>query len=67
MRFRLIDAMKAELSINRMCDLLNVSMSGYYAWKGRGPSKRQLDDMVYLAHIRTHFELSNRVSTMELS
>ncbi len=59
MRFRLIDAKKAELPIDRMCDLLEVSASGYYAWKHRGPSRRQLDDMVLLAHIRAHFETSH--------
>ncbi len=59
MRFRLIDAKKAELAIERMCPLLNVSASGYYAWKRRGPSRRQLDDMILLAHIRAHFRASN--------
>lgn len=59
MRFHLIDAQKAELPIEQMCVLLNVSVSGYYAWKHRGPSRRQLDDMVLLAHIRAHFETSH--------
>ena len=63
MRFRLIDAKKAEWAsdfpIERMCGLLDVSASGYYAWKNRDPSQRQLDDMVYLAHIRAHFATSN--------
>ena len=59
MRFRLIDAMKAELPIDRMCALLDVSVSGFYAWRVRGPSKRQLDDMVLLAHIRAQFTISN--------
>ena len=59
MKFQLIDAKKAELPIERMCPLLGVSVSGYYAWKHRGPSQRQLDDMVYLAHIRAHFAASN--------
>lgn len=36
-----------------------VSTSGYYAWKGRNPSRRQLDDMVLLAHIRSQFRLSH--------
>ena len=60
MRFRLIDAEKAKLPIFRLCALLNVSVSGYYAWKRRGPSRRQLDDMVFLAHIRAHFAASHR-------
>jgi putative transposase len=59
MRFRLIDAEKATLPIERMSALLNVSVSGYYAWKRREPSRRQLDDMVFLAHIRAHFKTSN--------
>lgn len=59
MRFRLVDAKEADLPIERTCALLDVSVSGYYAWKRRGPSQRQLDDMVYLAHIRAHFAASN--------
>lgn len=59
MRFRLIDAMKAGMPVDRMCALMDVSSSGYYAWKNRGPSRRQLDDMVLLAHIRSQFSTSN--------
>ena len=59
MRFQLIDAKKAPLPIERACHLLGVSVSGYYAWKHRGPSQRQLDDMVFLAHIRANFAASN--------
>ncbi len=59
MRFRLIDAKKAELPVERMCALLHVSAGGYYAWRRRGPSRRQLDDMVLLAHIRARFAESN--------
>lgn len=59
MMFKLIDAGKAQLPVTRMCNLLGVSSSGYYAWKKRKPSRRQLDDMIYLAHIREQFELSN--------
>jgi putative transposase len=59
MRFRLIDAMKAGMPIDRMCALMDVSVSGFYAWKGREPSRRQLDDMVLLAHIRAQFSMSN--------
>ena len=59
MRFRLIDAEKAGLPLERLCALLDVSVSGYYAWKHCGPSRRQLDDMVLLAHIRAHFTASN--------
>ena len=60
MRFRRIDAEKAELPVGRLCMLLDVSPSGYYAWRSRKPSRRQLDDMVFLAHIRAHFAASRR-------
>lgn len=43
----------------RKCALFGVSVSGFYAWKGRKPSRRQLDDMVLLAHIRSQFSLSH--------
>ena len=59
MRFRLIDAKKAALPIGRICALLDVSVSGYYAWRRRGPGQRQLDDMIFLAHIRARFAASN--------
>ena len=38
--------------------LLQVSVSGFYAWRNRGPSQRQLDDMVLLAHVRAAFRRS---------
>ena len=60
MRFALIDAEKAEFPVRTMCRLLDVSESGFFAWQGRPASQRQRDDMIYLAHIRTAFELSNR-------
>jgi transposase InsO family protein len=59
MRFRLIDANKAGMPIDRMCALMDVSVSGFYAWKDREPSQRQLDDMVLLAHIRSQFASSH--------
>ena len=59
MRFAFIDTEKAEFPICTMCRVMDVSQSGFFAWKGRPASQRQRDDMVYLAHIRAAFELSN--------
>jgi putative transposase len=44
MRYRLIDAEKAEHRISRLCKLLGVTRQGFYAWRRRGPSLRQLGD-----------------------
>ena len=39
--------------------VLDVSASGYLAWKERPACRRQRDDMVLLAHVRSAFTLSN--------
>ena len=59
MRFRLIDAAKAEFPVQRMCGLLGVSQSGYFAWNARPACLHQREDMVLLAHVRSAFALSN--------
>jgi putative transposase len=59
MIFGFIKAEKARFPIARMCHVLDVSQSGFFAWKDRPASNRQRQDMVYLAHIRTAFALSN--------
>ena len=59
MSFALIDAKKAEVPIETACTVLNVSVSGFYAWKNRGASPRQHSDMVLLAHIRAEFSTSH--------
>ena len=59
MRFALIDRAKAEFPIHRLCGVLGVSQSGYFAWGGRPACPRQRGDMVLLAHVRSAFALSN--------
>jgi transposase InsO family protein len=59
MSFALIDAKKAEIPVETACAALGVSVSGYYAWKGRPASRRQSEDLVLLAHIRAEFSRSN--------
>lgn len=59
MIFRVIDGKKAgTLSVSRRCALFGVSTSGFYAWKRRKPCQRQLDNLVFLVHIRAQFHLS---------
>ncbi len=38
---------------------MNVSKSGYFAWKDRPASRRQREDMVMLAHVRSAYVLSH--------
>ena len=59
MTFGFIEAEKASVPISRMCRALGVSQSGFFAWQERPACLRQQQDMVYLAHIRTTFALSN--------
>lgn len=59
MRFQLIDAAKEEFPVQRLCKVLEVSQSGYFAWKSRPASRRQRGDLVLLAHVRSAFALSN--------
>ena len=59
MRFQLIDRAKEEFPVQRLCQVLDVSPSGYFAWRSRPASPRQREDLVLLAHIRSAFTLSN--------
>jgi putative transposase len=59
MRFSFIDRAKTEFPVQRLCDVMEVSQSGYFSWKSRPACRRQRDDMVLLAHVRSAFALSN--------
>ena len=59
MRFKLIDEAKKEFPVHRLCSVLGVSESGYFAWKERPASRRQNEDLILLAHIRSQFSISN--------
>ena len=50
MRFSLVDEAKKDFPVHRLCHVLGISQSGYFAWKDRPASKRQHSDMVMLAH-----------------
>src|SRR5215217_3693987 len=59
MRFKFIDAANESFPVTRLCQALEVSPSGYFAWRSRPASPRQREDLVLLAHIRSAFARSN--------
>ncbi len=50
--YEFIEAQKAEFPVSLMTRILGVSRSGYYAWRGRGPSGRETADIELTARIR---------------
>jgi putative transposase len=59
MRFQLIEAAKEDFPVTRLCQILDVSQSGYFAWRSRPAGPRQREDLVLVAHIRSAFARSN--------
>jgi putative transposase len=51
MSYQAIDENRAVGAVTRLCRALEVSVSGYYAWRGRGPSRHQQRDAELLEHI----------------
>ena len=53
-------AHQAEHSVRKMCELLEVSASGYYAWLARGPSARMVADWDLTVRIVEIWDASHR-------
>jgi transposase InsO family protein len=51
-RYRYIVAEKAGYPVRLLCRVLEVSASGFYAWRRRGPSDRERADGVLLGLVR---------------
>jgi putative transposase len=58
MKLKFIDAANESFPVTRLCQVLGVSSSGYFAWSSRPASPRQREDLV-LAHIRSAFARSH--------
>ena len=52
MTFGFIEAEKASFPISRMCRVLGVSQSGFFAWQERPACLRKRQDMVGGAGVR---------------
>ena len=60
MRFQLIDEHRDKLPVTLMCKALNVSSSGYYAWRERPPSAREMANQKLYGQIKVVFEASKK-------
>ena len=52
MRFRFIEDRRADYPVRIMCDVLDVSPAGYYAWRSRPESQRSSDNRDLLEDIQ---------------
>jgi hypothetical protein len=51
-KYAFVRAHHPEFRVSRMCQVLQISRSGYYDWQGRGESPRSQRDQVLLKEIR---------------
>ncbi len=58
MRYRFIKQMQGQFCVSALCRALQVTRSGYYAWRRREPPRRQREDQAMLKRIRHFFERS---------
>ena len=60
MRYTFIAAHEAQFHIQRMCKVLGVHRSGYYAWRQRMPSTREQANQALLALIKAEHQASRK-------
>ncbi len=60
MRYQFIQSLVGRFPVAVLCRAVQVSTSGYYAWKGRGPSNAQEQNEMLLNHIRQFFARSRQ-------
>jgi putative transposase len=59
LKFGWIHLQRERFEVSVMCDILQVSRSGYYAWVDRAPSDRRLRREELIGHIREAHERSD--------
>lgn len=59
MKFGFIAKHRGIWPVDVQCEALGVSRSGFYAWRGRAPSRRAVTDAAIVQTLRTAFALSD--------
>jgi transposase InsO family protein len=52
MKYKFIEEHRKHYTVGRLCAMLGIKRSGYYAWKKRGPSQREKDNQIMIDLIR---------------
>lgn len=60
MKYVFIQGYEKEFSLKRMCKVLGVGRSGYYAWRQRPQSLRERANQDLLIEIRTAYQVSRK-------
>ncbi|HEY6021882.1 MAG TPA: IS3 family transposase [Candidatus Paceibacterota bacterium] len=60
MRYKYIREHREEFSVKRMCQLLAVTRSGYYAWQSEKAGPRALETKMLVEQIRVEYKLSRQ-------
>lgn len=60
MRYQFIEMHREQFDVQVMCQAMQVSRSGYYAWRSRTASKREMADSLFTKEIRRVFEESRK-------
>lgn len=60
MRYQFIRENCQEFSVKRMCQLLEVTRSGYYAWQMNKSGPRELENRVLVEQIRVEYKISRQ-------